>query len=98
MAFNTVFKGTTSGSIASIPLNIPCVIKSFIITNEAAANVTVYISSNEDGSAVRITALDTALAEKGKLEVNLNIKVNPNHAILIVTDAAIDYYFTIFAE
>jgi hypothetical protein len=98
MAFNTVFKGTTSGSIASIPLNNSCVIKSFIITNEAAANVTVYISSNEDGSAVRITALDTALAEKGKLEVNLNIKVNPNHAILIVTDASIDYYFTIFAE
>jgi hypothetical protein len=98
MAFNTVFKGTTSGSIASIPLNIPCVIKSFIITNEAAANVTVYISSNDDGSAVRITALDTALAEKGKLEVRLDIKINPNHAILIVTDASIDYYFTIFAE
>jgi|688.fasta_scaffold16404_4 hypothetical protein len=98
MAFNTVFKGTTSGSIASIPLNNSCVIKSFIITSVGVAQFTVYIASNEDGSAVRITAIDTALAEKGKLEVNLDIKVNPNHAILIVTDAEIDYYFTISAE
>jgi len=100
MAFNTVFKGSTSGSIASIPLNIPCNIKSYTLVNTTAGAITVnlYISSNEDGSSIRILEKDKSIAAGGIVEKSIDIKVLPKYAILITTSGALDYYFSLSSD
>ncbi len=100
MAFNTVFKGNTSGSIASIPLNIPCNIKSYTLVNTTVGSITVnlYISSNEDGSSVRILEKDKSIAAGAIVEKSIDIKVLPKYAILITTSGELDYYFSLSSE
>jgi len=100
MAFNTVFKGNTSGSIASIPLNIPCNIKTYTLVNTTAGSITVnlYISSNEDGSSIRILEKDKSIAAGGIVEKSIDIKILPKYAILITTSGELDYYFSLSPE
>ncbi len=97
MAFNTVFKGSTSGSIASIPLDIPCEIKSYTLVNTSASTLTVnlFISSNETGESVRILEKDKSIAVGGIVQSEISIKVLPKYAILITSNDTLDYYFTL---
>jgi hypothetical protein len=98
MAFKVPFKGNTSGSITTTLLNIPCVVKSITLVNKSGstATVNVYISSNEDGSAVSIVPYNMQLATGNSYERDTDIQVLAGYSILITTNQSLDYYFSIF--
>lgn len=97
MAFNTVFKGSTSGSIASLPLNISSKIISYTLVNTSAGSITVnlYISSNETGENIRILEKDKSIAAGASVQETVEIKVLPKYAILITSSDTLDYYFSL---
>lgn len=98
MALKVPFKGNTSGSITSMVLNIPSVIKSITLVNKSGstATVNVYVSSNSDGSAVSIVPYNMQLAAGQSYERSDSIQVLAGYAILITTNQSLDYYFSIF--
>lgn len=87
--------GTTTGSIAGIPYNIPATISSFYLTNKTGGSitVTVSISSNDTGSNVAL--FSQAIAANDTYKSDVPILLLAGFTILIVTSGSVDYFFSI---
>lgn len=92
----SVFRGNTSGSIASVPMGIPCKISGIILTNMSgsSATVNVYISNNSTGSTVAIFPKNMTIASGEARERFEPLKIIKGDAILITTNQSLDYYIT----
>ncbi len=90
-----VLSGTTSGSIAGIPYNIPSTISSFYLTNMTGGSISVSVSivSNETGGSVALFNQDIAANDTFKSEVA--IKLLAGFTVLISTSGELDYFFSI---
>ncbi len=90
-----VISGTTSGSIAGIPYDIPSTISSFYLTNMTGGSisVTVSISSNETGNSIALFNQDIAANDTYKSDVPILLLAG--FTILIVTSGSVDYFFSI---
>lgn len=88
-----ILSGNTTGSVASVPLNIPCIIKSYSIVNRTGGNVNynVFVSVNGVAIAIRYRTL----AAFNSYEEKTNIIVPANGTIIITTSGSVDYYFSL---
>lgn len=93
-----VLSGTTSGSIRSEALNIPCKIKSFSVYNNAGSGTNVNTGIHvEDVS--ELFMFQDVLAANGSANSSAyhltDIIVEKGAQIVIVASQSVDYYFTI---
>jgi hypothetical protein len=88
-----VLKGHTSGSITSTAYNIAATIKSFTLVDKSGAGATVVVAIVENGDQVYIDR--QALTANQAYKTDVEIKLKSGFSILIITSAAIDYYFSI---
>lgn len=92
-----VISGTTSGSIKSTALNIPCTIKSFSLYNKTGGSVSASIGVVVSGTDRYIH--HSTLAAMGSTDssflVETNIGVPAYAQILIVASGEVDYFITI---
>ena len=92
----SVLRGNTSGSIASVPMGIPCKISAIVLTNMSgsSATVNVYISNNSKGDTVSIFPKNMTIATGEARERFEPLKIIKGDAILITTNQSLDYYIT----
>ena len=88
-----VLKGTTSGSIRSIPYNIPSKIVSVCLYNRSGGNVTATISISVDASETFIKSF--TIASLGSEYLETNIIVPKEAEIVVASSGTLDYYLTI---
>lgn len=90
-----VIKGSGSGTINLDSYNVPCTIRSFIISNldSLSTNITVYISNGVTDYI--ITAKEYTLKANQAYVRDSPIYVDKDHYIKIVSTATIGYYFSI---
>lgn len=89
-----IFSGNTTGSIASIPLNIPCTISSWFLSNTDGGSISVSVTVADGNGNDVVVYQDTISNGKAK-ESNVPIKVVANSYIIITASASCDYYFCI---
>lgn len=90
-------KGNTSGSISSIPINLPCLIRSIILTNKSAAAITVNCSivSNATGVSLSIIPKDNSIAIGGQFVSSTIIEMPAGLNLIISTSGSLDYYISL---
>lgn len=90
-----ILKGNISGSIGSIPYNIPSKITSFRLTPTAGGTVTatVYISTDL-GTSVQ-SVYKGAIPDGTTYVDNTEILLRENSTIILVVSGSTDYYFII---
>lgn len=90
-----VIKGSGSGTINLASYNVPCTIRSFIISNlePSSTDVTVYISDGVTDYIV--TAKEFTLKANQAYVRDSPIYVNKTDNIKIVSTATVGYYFSI---
>ena len=83
----SVLSGTTSGSIKSTALNIPCTIKSFSLYNNTGVAVVVTVAIEVNGSDTYIASTNLAAAGStgSSFYQDVNIKVPALGKIYITT-------------
>lgn len=88
-----VLKGTVTGSIRSIPYNIPSTIKSICLYNRSGGSVTATIAISVDTIETYIKSF--TIASLGSEYLETNILVPKEAEIVIASSGSLDYYLTI---
>jgi len=88
-----VLKGTTSGSIRSIPLDIPCNIKSICFYNRTGGSITVLVAISID--TVETFVKSTTLAAGVSEYLKTDILVPKSAEIVVASSGTLDYYLTL---
>ena len=93
----SVVRGNTSGSIATVPVDIPCKVTGIILTNTSgsSATVNVYISNNITGQTIRIFPQNMTIPTGESRERFDHLKIIKGDAVLITTNQSLDYYITL---
>jgi hypothetical protein len=89
-----VFKGSVSGSILQVALNIPCEVLSYSLVNKTGGSVTatVYVR-DADGLDIQIDR--QTLAANATYISGVKIKLLGFCSIYLVVSGQVDYYFSI---
>lgn len=88
-----VLKGTTSGSIRSIALDIPSNIKSICFYNRTGGSITALVAISV--SSVETFIKSTTLSALGSEYLKTDILVPTSGEIVIASSGTLDYYLTI---
>lgn len=88
--------GQVSGSIATVALNVPCKIISFLLVNRTIGNVilNVYIVDGQANDRL-VTPLNLTQISGTIYTSDVPIIIPANHYMIIVSNGATDYYFSI---
>lgn len=91
-----VLKGNVSGSISTIPINIPCWVKSGFFVNKSTGSVilNVYVSRG-DGQDREVIPLNTTLISGTMYYFVDEFKMDGGDYFIIVTNGSLDYYITL---
>lgn len=90
-----VLSGNVSGSISTVPFNIPCKIISGYFVNKTGGDVilNVYVAT---GSGDRsIVPLNLTLISGTMYIIDETVLLPANYYLIIVTNGSLDYYITI---
>lgn len=90
-----VFHGSISGSISTIPFNIPCEIISGYFTNKSSGSVilNVYIATESGDRA--ILPINTTIISGAQHILDTTVLLKQNYYLIIITNAQLDYYISI---
>lgn len=88
-----VISGHTSGSILNTAFPYVGTIGSYSLIDKSGSGATITVAIVTAGDQVYISYL--TLSANGQQIVTANINVNQGSELLIVSSAAIDYYFSI---
>lgn len=90
-----VIEGNVSGSISTVPFNIPCKIISGYLTNRTGGNVIVnlYVVTGTGDRA--IIPINLTLISGQMYIITEEIVMKPGYYFIIVSNASLDYYFSI---
>ena len=89
-----IFKGTTTGSIASSALQIPSTVKSWSLANSSGGSITVSVKI-VNGSGTDVIVYQDAIATGESVSSNVPITILTGYYIIITASASCDYYFSI---
>ena len=90
-----VIKGTTSGSISGTPLNIPCTLKSFYLTNNTGGSITVTLAIGDNLTGQSVKLFSKSIAANETESSSVEVKINSGSTVYISTSGSLDYYLTI---
>lgn len=89
-----IFKGNTSGSIASIAYNIPSEIVSYSLTNKSGGSITANLVIIPNGSNP-VYVWSGSISTSATQTSDVPIKLLAGYQILIIVSGSCDYYFSI---
>lgn len=90
-----VFKGTTSGSIASSPKNIPSDIVSYSLVNNTGGAITVTVTIVDELFSSTVVNYQALAANATYIYEGKPIRMKANYYIIITASGSLGYYFTI---
>ena len=90
-----VLKGTATGSIIGIPVNIPSTIQSFTLTNSTGGAITATVSIILYGTNTKVAVFTKSIAAGATESSVVPITMPANYTIYLAVGGSIDYYFTI---
>ena len=89
-----IFKGTTTGSIASSALQIPSTVKSWSLANTDGGSITVTVKI-VNGVSGDVVVFQDSIANGHSVLSNIPITILTGYYIIITASASCDYYFSI---
>lgn len=89
-----VFKGNTSGSVASIAYNVPSTIVSYSLTNKTGGSVTANLVIVPDGGSP-VYVWSGSIAAGATQTSDVPVKLLAGYQILIIVSGSTDYWFSI---
>ena len=90
-----VLQGNVSGSISTVPFNIPCKIISGYLVNRTGSNVIVnlYVATVDGDRA--IIPLNTTLISGTMWVIEETVLLPANYYLIITSNGSLDYYISI---
>jgi hypothetical protein len=91
----SVLQGNTTGSIASVALNIPCTIVSFSLVNMTGGSITVGVVIVPAGEDAPVYIWNGVIAQDTSYVSDVPVIVLSGYQILITSSGSVDYYFSL---
>ena len=91
-----VIQGNTSGSIATVPFNIPCKIISGYFTNKTGGNIVlnVYVATG-GGNNRSLSPLNLTMISGVQFIINEEVILSAGMYLIIVANGSVDYYLSV---
>lgn len=90
-----VIQGNTSGSIATVPFNIPCKIISGYFTNKTVGNIVlnVYVATADGDRS--LSPLNLTMISGVQFIITEDVIIAAGDYLIIVSSGSVDYYLSI---